>query len=248
VPGFSNVPYDDVDALRAELERDGPNIAAFMVEPIQGEAGVRVPSDGYLSQVSELCKKHRVLLICDEVQTGLGRCGTQSASDHDSVKPDIMILGKALSGGVLPVSAVLSSHEVMLTIKPGEHGSTFGGNPLGCKVATEALKVLKEEGMVENSAARGDQLRSGLMALKSPHISLIRGRGLLNAIVIKSDGGSYSDEGRAWELCLKMAERGLLAKPTHGNIIRLAPPLCINAQQIDECVDIIGKSLNDLPA
>jgi ornithine--oxo-acid transaminase len=246
VPGFSNVPYDDVEALRVELERDGPNIAAFMVEPIQGEAGVVVPSDGYLSRVAELCKKHRVLLICDEVQTGLGRTGTKLASDHDGVKPDMLVLGKALSGGLMPVSAVLTSSEVMLTIKPGEHGSTYGGNPVGCRVAIEALKVLVEEGLIENSAVRGEQMRKALRDLASPAIELVRGRGLLNAIVIKSEGGGYSDEGRAWELCLKMAERGLLAKPTHGNIIRLAPPLCISEQEVAECVDIIGQSLKAL--
>lgn len=249
VPGFSNVPYNDVAALRNELERDGPHIAAFMVEPIQGEAGVVVPSDGYLREVKALCEAHRVLLIADEVQTGLGRCGTRLACDHDAVRPDLLVLGKALSGGVLPVSAVLASHEVMLTIKPGEHGSTYGGNPLACRVATAALEVLQEEGLAENAAARGRQLREGLEAMMRSGgsvISSVRGRGLLNAIVIgSSEKGSYSDDGLAWKLCLSMAENGLLAKPTHGNIIRLAPPLCITASQVDTCLEIMEQSLRD---
>jgi len=250
VPGFTNVPYDDVAALREVLEQDGENIAAFMVEPIQGEAGVVVPRDGYLREVKELCKAHRVLLIIDEVQTGLGRCGTKLACDHDGVRPDILVLGKALSGGVLPVSAVLSSDEVMLTIKPGEHGSTYGGNPLACSVATAALQVLEEEGLAANALLRGQQLRDGLQALADEDgslISLVRGRGLLNAIVISgTERGSYGDEGAAWDLCLKMAQNGLLAKPTHGNNIRFAPPLCITAAQVDQCVDIIGRSLKSL--
>jgi len=250
IPGFTNIPYNDVLALQAELERDGANIAAFMVEPIQGEAGVVVPSDGYLRQVKELCQKHNVLLIADEVQTGLGRCGTQLACDHDAVKPDLLVLGKALSGGVLPVSAVMGSHEVMLTIKPGEHGSTYGGNPLACRVATAALKVLRDECLSENSQARGQQLRQGLQNLADAPgsiIDLVRGRGLLNAIVIGgSERGSYGDEGISWELCLKMAENGLLAKPTHGNIIRFAPPLCISTVEIDECLDIIARSVKAL--
>jgi len=250
VPGFSNVPYNDVGALAEEFERDSDNIAAFMVEPIQGEAGVVVPSDGYLREVKALCEKHRVLLIADEVQTGLGRCGTKLACDHDGVRPDMLILGKALSGGVLPVSAVLASDEVMLTIKPGEHGSTYGGNPLACRVATAALEVLRDEGLVENSKLRGEQLREGLRSLSketnSP-IALVRGRGLLNAIVISgSERGSYGDEGIAWQLCEKMAENGLLAKPTHGNIIRFAPPLSISASQVDECLDIMSSSLRSL--
>uniref|UniRef100_A0A7S1WR68 Ornithine aminotransferase n=1 Tax=Alexandrium catenella TaxID=2925 RepID=A0A7S1WR68_ALECA len=250
VPGFTNVTYNDVAALREVLEQDGANVAAFMVEPIQGEAGVVVPDDGYLREVKELCQAHRVLLIIDEVQTGLGRCGTKLACDHDGVRPDILILGKALSGGVLPVSAVLSSDEVMLTIKPGEHGSTYGGNPLACTVATAALQVLEEEGLAANAVARGEQLRQGLRAISGEGgslISLVRGRGLLNAIVVGgSTKGSYGDEGVAWELCLKFAENGLLAKPTHGNIIRFAPPLCITATQVDECLDIIARSLKAL--
>eukprot|EP00440_Ansanella_granifera_P037403 gb/GFBE01040578.1/.p1 GENE.gb/GFBE01040578.1/~~gb/GFBE01040578.1/.p1 ORF type:complete len:443 (+),score=89.44 gb/GFBE01040578.1/:1-1329(+) len=251
VPGFSNVAYNDPEALRAELE--GPNgaeVVAFMVEPIQGEAGVVVPDDGYLRRVRELCDKHRVLLIADEVQTGLGRCGTKLACDHDQVRPDLLVLGKALSGGVLPASAVLASNEVMLTIRPGEHGSTYGGNPLACRVATAALEVLRDERLAENSFERGQQLRDGLnriAAKPGSPITLVRGRGLLNAIVIGgTEKGSYGDEGAAWQLCERMAENGLLAKPTHGTIIRLAPPLCISAAEIDECVDIIERSVNAL--
>jgi len=250
VPGFSNVPYDDPDALEAALDAHGPDICAFMVEPIQGEAGVVVPSDGYLRQVRDLCDKHNVLLIADEVQTGLGRCGTLLACDHDGVRPDILVLGKALSGGVLPASAILTSDEVMLTIRPGEHGSTYGGNPLACRVATAALSVLKDEALIKNSSERGKQLREGLQGLAQEPglpIQLVRGRGLLNAIVIGgSEKGSYGDEGLAWQLCEEMAKHGLLAKPTHGTIIRLAPPLCITAAEIDECVAIIRKSLQCL--
>lgn len=247
VPAFSNIPYGDTDALAAELEKDGGNIAAFMVEPIQGEAGVVVPPDGYLKKVKEICQAHKVLLICDEVQTGLGRCGTRLACDHDGAKPDLVVLGKALSGGVLPVSAVLASDEVMLTIHPGEHGSTYGGNPLACQVARAALEVLRDEKLADNAQARGSQLRAGLEELKSPHVQLVRGRGLLNAIVIdEGQKGKHGEEGAAWELCVKMAENGLLAKPTHGNIIRFAPPLTINEAQIDECLGIISKSLEAL--
>jgi len=249
-PGFGKVPYNDVEALQAEFERDGGNIAAFMVEPIQGEAGVVVPDEGYLHKVKELCKKHNVLLICDEVQTGLGRCGTKLACHHDKIQPDILVLGKALSGGVLPVAAVLASSEIMLTIKPGEHGSTYGGNPLACVVTRAALEVLEEERLAEKAMARGQQLREGLQSLASKQgslISLVRGRGLQNAIVIGGDGqGSYSDEGQAWKLCVKMQENGMLAKPTHGNIIRLAPPLCITEAQVDECLDIMERSLKAL--
>jgi len=249
VPNFQNVAYDDPEALRKELEANGDEVCAFMVEPIQGEAGVVVPQDGYLRKVRELCDKHRVLLICDEVQTGLGRTGTLLACDHDDIRPDLLVLGKALSGGVLPVSAVLTSNEVMLTIRPGEHGSTYGGNPLACKVATAALEVLRDEKLTENSALRGQQLREGLQKLADKEgspIQLVRGRGLLNAIVIGSDKGGYGDEGKAWELCEKMAGNGLLAKPTHGTIIRLAPPLCITKEEVDECVEIIGRSLEGL--
>ena len=218
-----------------------------MVEPIQGEAGVVVPDDGYLSKVKELCEKHNVLLIIDEVQTGLCRTGKRLASDYDGVTPDILVLGKALSGGVLPVSAVLAKDEVMLTLGPGEHGSTYGGNPLACKVATAALEVLRDENLAENSFARGEQLRNGLEQLigNSP-ISLVRGRGLLNAIVIDQPKGSYGDAGKAWELCVGMQEEGLLAKPTHGNIIRFAPPLTITEDEIDTCLGIIEKSVRKL--
>jgi len=251
VPGFSNVPYNNVAALRAELERDGKHIAAFMVEPIQGEAGVVVPDDGYLREVSKVCKEHNVLFIADEVQTGLGRTGTKLACDHDKVKPDMVVLGKALSGGVLPVSAVLASSEVMLCVKPGEHGSTYGGNPLACKVAIAALEVLRDEKLAENSVARGEQLRAGLNLLAADpasKISIVRGRGLLNAIVIDDAGGCYSDEGEAWNICLKMRDNGLLAKPTHGNIIRFAPPLCISEAEVDQCLDIIKRSVTSTQA
>jgi len=247
VPNFANIPYNDIGTLEAELERDGANIAAFMVEPIQGEAGVVVPDDGYLRQVKELCQKHRVLFIADEVQTGLGRCGTKLACDHDGAHPDILVLGKALSGGVFPVSAVLTSDEVMLTIHPGEHGSTYGGNPMACRVAKAALEVLRDERLAENAMARGQQLRAGLTSLMHSGqsvINLVRGRGLLSAIVVGTDEkGSYGADGMAWDLCLKMADNGLLAKPTHGNIIRLAPPLTISEAEIDEAVDIIGRSM-----
>eukprot|EP00550_Attheya_septentrionalis_P001618 CAMPEP_0198292280 /NCGR_PEP_ID=MMETSP1449-20131203/11173_1 /TAXON_ID=420275 /ORGANISM="Attheya septentrionalis, Strain CCMP2084" /LENGTH=450 /DNA_ID=CAMNT_0043991153 /DNA_START=25 /DNA_END=1377 /DNA_ORIENTATION=+ len=247
MPGFGIIEYNSLKALEEELERDGAHIAAFMVEPIQGEAGVVVPDDGYLSKAMELCKKHNVLLIADEVQTGLGRTGTRLCVDHDNCKPDMVILGKALSGGVLPVSAVLASDEVMLTLKPGEHGSTYGGNPLACKVATAALEVLRDEKLSENSVARGDQLRAGLQAMSgSTCVESVRGRGLLNAIVIDQPKGAYGDAGKAYDLCLKMMENGLLAKPTHGNIIRFAPPLTITESEIDQCLDIIEKSANQV--
>lgn len=239
MPGYQIIPYDDIPAL--ELALQDPNVAGFMLEPIQGEAGVKIPADGYLKKAYDLCKSKNVLFIADEVQTGIGRTGKLLACEHENVKPDILILGKALSGGVLPVSCVLSSHEIMLTIKPGEHGSTFGGNPLACAVATEALKVLKEENMIENAAQMGGILRAELNKLKSKYnfIELVRGRGLLNAIVIKE-----SDKINAWDICIKFAENGLLAKPTHGNIIRFAPPLVINEKQLLECVAIIDKSLS----
>jgi ornithine--oxo-acid transaminase len=221
-----------------------------MLEPIQGEAGVVVPDDGYLLKVQELCRQHNVLLIADEVQTGLGRTGYQLAVDHDGCKPDIVVLGKALSGGILPVSAVLAKDEVMLTLRPGEHGSTYGGNPLACKVAIAALEVLRDEKLAENSLARGEQLRAGLQSIcedaTSTSIQLVRGRGLLNAIVIDQPKGAYGDAGKAMDLCVLMMKNGLLAKPTHGNIIRFAPPLTITAQEIDECLGIIDKSIREL--
>jgi len=241
MPGFQVIPYDDIPALEQALK--DPTVAGFMLEPIQGEAGVRLPADGYLKKAYDLCKARNVLFIADEVQTGIGRTGKLIACDYENVKPDILILGKALSGGVLPVSCVLSSHEIMLTIKPGEHGSTFGGNPLACVVAMEALKVLKEEKMTENAYAMGEILRNELNKLKSDYnfIDIIRGRGLLNAIVIKE-----SDTINAWDICLKFAENGLLAKPTHGNIIRFAPPLVINEEQIHSCLAIISKVLSEV--
>jgi ornithine--oxo-acid transaminase len=213
-----------------------------MVEPIQGEAGVVVPDDGYMKKVKELCTKYNVLLIADEVQTGIGRTGYELAVHHDDCKPDIVVLGKAISGGILPVSAVLASDEIILQLKPGEHGSTYGGNPLGCKVAMAALDVLREENMCQNASARGIQLRNGLTKLANEHSSSVisvRGRGLLNAIVI--DGKDH-----AWELCMKMKNNGLIAKPTHGNIIRFAPPLTITEEEMKLCLNIIENSVNEL--
>lgn len=239
MPGFELVPYNDIVALEKALQ--DKNVAAFMVEPIQGEAGVVVPDEGYLSKVRELCTAYNVLFIADEIQTGLARTGKMLACDHENVKPDILILGKALSGGVLPVSAVLANDDVMMNIKPGEHGSTYGGNPLACAVATTALTVLKEEKMAENAEAMGALLRAELAALQSPFIETIRGKGLLNAIVIK-----HHNPEAAWDLCLELKENGLLAKPTHGDKIRFAPPLLITKEQILECVGIIGDSLKKL--
>jgi len=236
MPGFDLIPYNDLAAL--ELSLQNPEVAAFMVEPIQGEAGVVVPDPGYLKAVKALCEKYRVLMIADEIQTGLCRTGRLLACDHEEVKPDILVLGKALSGGMLPVSAVLSNDEVMLQIKPGEHGSTYGGNPLACAVAMEALRILKEENMAENAATQGDLLRELLWELKSPYIKLVRGKGLLNAIVI-----DHANPNAAWELCLELMKNGLLAKPTHGDKIRFAPPLTIQREEIKMAVDIIEKSL-----
>lgn len=238
MPGFVQVPYNDLAALEQEL-RD-PNCAGFMVEPIQGEAGVVVPSDGYLKAAHDLCKKYNALLIADEVQTGLGRTGKRLCSDHDNVKPDMLVLGKALSGGVVPVSAVLGSDEIILTVKPGEHGSTYGGNPLGCAVAMAALEVLEEESLAENASVQGERLLKGLQAEEVKCVESVRGRGLLNAIVLDE---SEKDGTLAWDMCVALKEAGLLAKPTHGNIIRLAPPLCITSAQVDECVDIISRVL-----
>jgi ornithine--oxo-acid transaminase len=239
MPGFEVVDYNNLAALEAALQ--DPNVAAFMFEPIQGEAGVVVPHEGYLTGVRQLCTQYNVLMIADEIQTGLARTGKMLACDHENVKPDILILGKALSGGVLPVSAVLANNTIMLTIKPGEHGSTYGGNPLACAVATAALKALKDECMVENAAAMGELLRSEIEKLNSPFVKLVRGKGLLNAIVI-----DHANPDAAWELCLVLKENGLLAKPTHGDKIRFAPPLIINQEQIIECVSIINKSLQAL--
>ncbi len=236
MPGYELVDYNNLDALEQSIK--DPNTAAFVVEPIQGEAGVIVPDEGYLKGVRDLCTKYNVLFIADEIQTGLARTGKMLACDHAGVKPDILILGKALSGGVLPVSAVLANNEIMLTIKAGEHGSTYGGNPLACAVAMEALKVLKDEKLAENAEKMGIIFREEMNKLKaeSDVITTVRGKGLLNAIVIKEKEGKT-----AWEVCVKLAEHGLLAKPTHGDIIRFAPPLVITKEQLMECVAIIRK-------
>jgi ornithine--oxo-acid transaminase len=241
VPGFEKIPYNNIAALEKALE--DPNVAAFLVEPIQGEAGVFVPDDGYLKKAQELCKAKNVLLICDEVQTGLARTGKMLASDYESVKPDILILGKALSGGVMPVSAALANDEVMLAIKPGQHGSTFGGNPLACKVAIASLEVLIEEKLAENAFAMGAYFRSEVqkMVNEFEHLTLVRGKGLLNAIVIKPAKSGKT----AWDVCVALKENGMLAKPTHGDIIRFAPPLVITKDEIDLAVSIIRKVLKN---
>ena len=239
MPGFELIAYNDLGALETALQ--DKNVAGFMFEPIQGEAGVVVPDEGYLTGVRNLCSQYKVLMIADEIQTGLARTGKMLACDHENVRPDILILGKALSGGVLPVSAVLADNEIMMTIQPGEHGSTYGGNPLACAVAMVALQVIKDENMMENAAEMGALLRSEIQALKSPFIELVRGKGLLNAIVIK-----HPNPEAAWDLCLTLKENGLLAKPTHGDKIRFAPPLIINRNQILDAVAIIGKSLATL--
>ena len=239
MPGFELVPYNNLVLLEKALQNK--NVAAFMVEPIQGEAGVVLPDEGYLKKVKELCTEYNVLMIADEIQTGLCRTGKMLACDHENVRPDILVLGKALSGGVLPVSAVLADDEIMLNIKPGEHGSTYGGNPLACHVAIAALTVLKDEKMAENAEAMGQIFRNELIALKSPFIKEVRGKGLLNAIVIE-----HSDPNAAWKLCLELMNNGLLAKPTHGDKIRFAPPLVITKEQVYECVQIINGSLQVL--
>ncbi|MFY8024819.1 MAG: ornithine--oxo-acid transaminase [Sediminibacterium sp.] len=239
MPGFELVPYNDLIALEKALQ--DPNVAAFMVEPIQGEAGVVIPDEGYLTKVRALCTQYNVLFIADEIQTGLARTGKMLACDHEGVRPDILILGKALSGGVLPVSAVLADDFIMMNIKPGEHGSTYGGNPLACAVAMSALTVIKEEKLAENAAAMGQLLRNELSKLNSPYIKTIRGKGLLNAIVM-----NHPNPEAAWDFCLNLKEKGLLAKPTHGDKIRFAPPLVITETQIRECVAIIAAALKDL--
>ena len=236
MPGFGLVPYNDLVALEEALK--DKEVAAFMVEPIQGEAGVVIPDDGYLKAVRDLCDKYKVLFIADEIQTGLARTGKMLACDHENVNPDILILGKALSGGTLPISAVLANNEIMMQILPGEHGSTYGGNPLACAVAIKSLEVLKSEKMAENAAKMGERLRAGLANLHSPFITTIRGKGLLNAIVIKHENPDAS-----WDLCLHLKDLGLLAKPTHGDKIRFAPPLIITEKQIDEAIAIIGAGL-----
>ena len=240
--GFIKIEYDNLDALEKVLESSN-NIAGFLVEPIQGEAGVYVPSEGYLAKAKALCEKHNVLFIADEVQTGIARTGKLLAVHHEKVQPDILILGKALSGGVYPVSAVLANNGIMNVIKPGQHGSTFGGNPIAAAVAIAALEVIKEEKLAENAERLGIILRDGLNAIaaKNSLISLVRGKGLLNAIVIDCD----EDSDLAWAICLRFKDYGLLAKPTHGNKIRLAPPLVITESQIQDCLSIIEKALND---
>ena len=236
VPGFEVIPFNDLPALEKAFQ--DKNVCAFLFEPIQGEAGVVVPDDGYYKGIRALCDEYNVLMMADEIQSGLCRTGTMLACDVEAVRPDVLILGKALSGGVLPISAVLTDNEIMLSIKPGEHGSTYGGNPLACKVAIAALSVLKDENMAANAEAMGKLFRQELSKINSPFISVIRGRGLLNAIVIK-----HSNPGAAWELCLQLKENGLLAKPTHGDKIRFAPPLVINEEQVKDAVRIIEKSL-----
>lgn len=234
-PGFIKIPYNDISALEKALQE--PNVAGFLVEPIQGEAGVFVPDEGYLKKAYDLCKKHKVLFIADEVQTGIARTGKMLACDHEGVRPDILILGKAISGGAMPVSCVLADDEIMLTIKPGEHGSTFGGNPLAGKVAIAALEVIKEEKLAENAEKMGKIFRDEMKSIQSEMIELVRGKGLLNAVVIRNKPGKT-----AWDVCLAMAEKGVLAKPTHGNIIRFAPPLVITEEQLREAIGLIKEA------
>ena len=235
-PGFIKIPYNDIPALKKALE--DPTVAGFLVEPIQGEAGVYVPDDGYLRKAYDLCKSKNVLFIADEVQTGIGRTGKLLACDHEGVRPDILILGKALSGGLYPVSAVLADNEIMLVIKPGEHGSTFGGNPVAAKVAIAALSVIRDEKLAENAERLGTIFREELKQVKSDRIELVRGKGLLNAVVIKPMNGKT-----AWDVCLALKENGLLAKPTHEHIIRFAPPLVITESQLREAIGIIKKTI-----
>lgn len=234
-PGFVNIPYNDVEALEKALE--DPNVAGFLVEPIQAEAGVYVPEDGYLKKAFDLCKKHGVLFVADEVQTGLARTGKMLACDHEGVRPDILILGKAISGGMLPVSCVLADDEIMLTIKPGEHGSTYGGNPIAAKVAMTALDVIRDEKLAENAEKMGEIFRNRLKNIHSGLIEIVRGKGLLNAVVIRQTNGIS-----AWDVCVALKNNGLLAKPTHEHIIRFTPPLIINEQQLDEALSIIEKT------
>ncbi len=236
--GFEVIPYNDIPALQAALQ--DPNVVGFLVEPIQGEAGVVVPTEGYLAKAAAMCKEANVLFIADEIQTGLARTGRMLACDHEDVRPDIVLLGKALSGGTMPVSAVLADNEIMLTIKPGDHGSTYGGNPLACKVAITALQVLVDEKMAENSMVLGEHFRQELLALNNEHISVVRGKGLFNAIVI-----DHPNKETAWDICIEMKNNGLLAKPTHGDRIRFAPPLLMTRPQIDECIGIIKKSMEN---
>lgn len=239
LPGYEPIPYNDLAALEKALQ--DKNVCAFLFEPIQGEAGVIIPDDGYYKGIRQLCDKYNILMVADEIQTGLSRTGRLLACDHEKVRPDILILGKALSGGTLPVSAVLADDEIMLTIKPGEHGSTYGGNPLACAVAMTALRVLKEEKMAANAEAMGEIFRNEMQKIKSPFLRTVRGRGLMNAIEIE-----HSNSEAAWELCLILKENGLLAKPTHGDKIRFTPPLVITEEQVKDCVKIIEKSLQGL--
>ena len=237
-PGFVRIPYDDIPALEEALK--DPNVAGFLLEPIQGEAGVYVPHEGYLKKAYDLCKAHNVLFMADEVQTGIARTGKMLACDHEGVRPDILILGKAISGGLMPVSCVLADDEIMLTIKPGEHGSTYGGNPIAAKVSMAALQVIKDEKLEENAERLGKIFRERVKAIKSDMMELVRGKGLLNAVVITPKNGKT-----AWDVCLKLRDNGLLAKPTHEHIIRFAPPLVINEEQLLEAIGIIEKTLKE---
>lgn len=240
-PGFVSIPYDDLDALETALQEE--DVAGFLVEPIQGEAGVKVPGDDYLTEASELCKKHNVLFIADEIQTGIARTGRMLCVDHENVRPDIVILGKALSGGAYPVSAVLTDNEVMECLRPGEHGSTYGGNPLACAVAMEALEVVQDENLAKNAERLGSIFRSEMEKLidQTDLVQLVRGKGLLNAIVINDS----EESNTAWNICLDLKENGLLAKPTHGNIIRFAPPLVMTEEQLKECISIIRRTIKE---
>ena len=237
-PGFVRIPYDDIPALEEALK--DPNVAGFLLEPIQGEAGVYVPHEGYLKKAYDLCKAHNVLFMADEVQTGIARTGKMLACDHEGVRPDILILGKAISGGLMPVSCVLADDEIMLTIKPGEHGSTYGGNPIAAKVSMAALQVIKDEKLEENAERLGKIFRERMEAIKSDMVEIVRGKGLLNAVVITPKNGKT-----AWDVCLKLRDNGLLAKPTHEHIIRFAPPLVINEEQLMEAIGIIEKTLKE---
>lgn len=240
-PGIEIIPYNNVDALKKILEEKGDKIAGFLVEPIQGEAGVFVPDDGYLKQTYELCKKHNVLFIADEVQTGIARTGKLLCCDHEDVRPDVVILGKAISGGVLPVSAVLADDDIMMTIRPGQHGSTFGGFPLANRVATAALGVVIDESLAEKAEYLGEIFRDEMKKIESPYVKEVRGKGLLNAVVIEPHNGK-----EAWDVCVEMAENGLLAKPTHQHIIRFAPPLIISEEELRDAIEIIKKSIKSL--
>jgi len=238
-PGFINIPYNDIEALEMALK--DRNVAGFLVEPIQAEAGVYVPEDGYLKKAAELCKKYNVLFIADEVQTGLARTGKMLACDHEGVRPDILVLGKALSGGIYPVSCVLADDEIMLTIKPGEHGSTYGGNPVAAAVSMSALDVIKDEDLAGNAEKMGIIFRDEMQMVKSDMITTVRGKGLLNAIAIRPDAPKT-----AWQICLQMKENGIIAKPTHEHIIRFTPPLVINESQLREAIERIKKSFREM--